>query len=112
MKLTTFFISETKQNYAKTITVPESMFRIKVMLPSTLFEIALTLAVICKKRFLHKNEIVQYLPNYSYQDMNQDHFKKGPLSFYKCHEKQLPSDSLDISHEHFSFKLLFSFKFL
>ena len=112
MKLTTFYISETKQKYAKTLTVPESMFRIKVMLPLTLSEIVLNLAVICKKKFLHKNEIVQYLPNYSYQDVNQDDFKKGPSSFYKCHKKQLPSDSLDISQEQFSFKLLFTFKLL
>ena len=76
MKQTTLFISETKQNNAKTLTVPESIFKIMVMLPWILFEISLTLAAICKKIFLHKNEIVQYLQNYSYQDVNQDHFKK------------------------------------
>ena len=27
-------------------------------------------------RYLHENEIVQYLQNYSYQDINQGHFKK------------------------------------
>ena len=33
MKLTTFFISETKENYAKTLTFPESKFKMQVMLP-------------------------------------------------------------------------------
>ena len=33
MKQTTLFISETKQNNAKTLTVPESIFKIMVMLP-------------------------------------------------------------------------------
>ena len=32
MKLTIFFISKTKQFYAKTLTVPESAFEIKAML--------------------------------------------------------------------------------
>ena len=51
MKPTTFFISETKQNYAKTLIVPESIFKIKEFLPSTLFKIALTLAVFAKNLF-------------------------------------------------------------
>ena len=46
MKLTTFFISRTKQIYAKTLTVSKSTFKIKTMSPWTLFEILLTLAVI------------------------------------------------------------------
>ena len=33
MKLTAFFVSITKQIYAKTLTVFESTFKIKVMLP-------------------------------------------------------------------------------
>ena len=61
MKWTTFFISRTKQTYAKTLTVSESTFKMKVMSPSTLFELLLTSAVICKQRILRKNEIVQYL---------------------------------------------------
>ena len=32
--------------------------------------------VIYKQRFLHENEIVHYLQNCKYQDVNQDHFKK------------------------------------
>ena len=73
MKLT-FYISRTKQIYAKTLTVSESKF--KAMSPSVLFEILLTSAVICKERILHKNEIVQYLQNYKHQDVNQDDFRK------------------------------------
>ena len=46
------------------------------MSPRALFGILLTLAVICKQRFLDKNEIFQYLQNYKYQDVNQDYFRK------------------------------------
>ena len=37
MKLTIFFISRTKQIFVKTLAVSESTFRIKAMLPWTLF---------------------------------------------------------------------------
>ena len=72
MKIATFFISKTivyrnnlckivyaktKQIYTKTLTVPESSFEIKAMLP-LLLKILLPSAVICKQRFLHENEIV------------------------------------------------------
>ena len=57
MKLTTIFIVKTKQIYAKILTVPESTFKIKAMLPWIAFEILLTSAVICEPRFLHGNEI-------------------------------------------------------
>ena len=76
MKLTTFFISKTKHIYAKALTVPKTRFKIKAMLPWILFEVFPASEVICKQRFLHGNEIVQYLTNYKYQDVNQDHFKK------------------------------------
>ena len=73
MKIATFFISKTivcrnnlckivyaktKQIYTKTLTVPESSFEIKAMLPWILLKILLPSAVICKQRFLHENEIV------------------------------------------------------
>ena len=76
MKLTIFFISRNKQIYLKTLVAPESTFKIKSMLPWILYEILLTSAIICKQRFLHKNEIVQYLQNYKYQDVNQGHVRK------------------------------------
>ena len=44
MKLT-IFILRTKQIYAKTLTIPESTFKIKTMLLWTLFETLLTSAV-------------------------------------------------------------------
>ena len=46
------------------------------MLPWILFEMLLMSAVICKQRYLRKNEIVQYLQNYKYQDINHGHFRK------------------------------------
>ena len=46
------------------------------MLPWILFEILLTSAVICKQRFLHENEIVQYLQSYKHQNIRQSHFRK------------------------------------
>ena len=63
MKLTIFFISRTKQIYAKTLTVSENAFKTKVMSPWAPFEILLTSVVICKQIILHENEIVQYLQN-------------------------------------------------
>ena len=57
------FHFKTKQIYVKSLTVLESAFQIKAMLPWIFFEILLTSAVICKQRFLHENEIVQYLQN-------------------------------------------------
>ena len=69
MKLTTFFISRTKQIYAKTLTISENTFKIKTMSPWALLEILLTSAIICKQRFLHENEIVQYLKNCKYKDI-------------------------------------------
>ena len=68
MKLTTFFISKTKQIYTKTFTVPERAFEIKAMLPWILFKILFTSAFICKQRLLHVNDIVQY-PQY-YKDVD------------------------------------------
>ena len=46
MKLTTFFISKTKQIYAKILTALEIVFEIKAMLPWIFFKILLTSAVI------------------------------------------------------------------
>ena len=60
MKLTTFFISKFHflfQIYAKILTVPESTFKIKAMLPWILFEILLTSSVICKQRYLHVQQL-------------------------------------------------------
>ena len=64
MKLATDFISKTKQIYTKALTLPERTFKIKTMLTWILFGILLMSAVICKQRFLHKNETVQYLQSY------------------------------------------------
>ena len=74
--ITTFFTSRTKQIYAKTLTVFESTFKIKPTSARELFEILLASVVTCKKRFLYENEIVQYLQNYNYQDVNRNHFRK------------------------------------
>ena len=47
MKIT-FFISKTKQIYVKILTVPESTFKIKAMIPWILFETFFTSAFIYK----------------------------------------------------------------
>ena len=39
MKLTTLFISKTKQTYAQTLTIPKNTFKIKVMLAWILLKI-------------------------------------------------------------------------
>ena len=46
------------------------------MLPWLLSEGLLTLAFICKQRFLHENVIVQYLQSYKYQGIKQGQFRK------------------------------------
>ena len=50
MKQATFFISKTKQIYAKTLAVPESAPKIKVMLPWILFKFCLCQQLFCKHR--------------------------------------------------------------
>ena len=73
MKLTTSFISKTKQIYAKTLTASEKHLKYRqchLGYFSKLYP--------CQQLFAnkHKNEIVQYLQNYKYQDVNQGHFRK------------------------------------
>ena len=76
MNLATFFISRTEQIYAKLLTASGSKFKMKVMSTWTLSEILITSAVIWKQILLLENEIVQYLQNYKYKDVNQRHFGK------------------------------------
>ena len=52
MKLATFFISKTIQNYTKSSTVSESPLKTNIMLPWAFLEILLVSAVICKQRLL------------------------------------------------------------
>ena len=51
-----------------------------------------------KHKLLHENEIVQYLQNYKYQDIDQDYFRKA---LYKLHEKT--------AHEFFTRRTNFSY---
>ena len=67
MKLTTFFISKTKQIYAKALTVSENTFKIKAMLPRILFKILLPSVFICKQIFAR---------NTNTKNVNQGHFRK------------------------------------
>ena len=48
----------------------------KVMSAWALFELLLLSTVIYKQRILNENEIVQYVQNYKYKGINQDHSKK------------------------------------
>ena len=61
MKQTIFFISKTKQIYAKTSTVSENTFKIKALLTWILFKILITSVVICKQKYSEENEILEYL---------------------------------------------------
>ena len=76
MKLTAFFISRTRQIYAKTLTVSESTIKMKAMSTLIVFEVLVTSTVACKLRLLHKNEVVQYLQNHKYQAINRNYFRK------------------------------------
>ena len=77
MKLTSFFISETKQIYAKKLTVSESTFKIKAVLPYrvTSRNFVYVRSYLQTKTFAG-NELVQYLQIYKYQEVNQDHLRK------------------------------------
>ena len=105
MKLTTFFISKTKQIYVKILPVPKSTFKIKVMLPWTFFEILLTSAAICKQRFLHENEIGQFLQNNKYQDINQNNFRK----LLQASTNAIKNDCPTTSHTFFTGRLILSY---
>ena len=55
----------------------ERMFKIKLTLPWTVFEILLmSAAVICIWKVLHGKKIVQYLQNYKCHKVDQDHSEK------------------------------------
>ena len=105
-------MSKTKQIYTKTVTLPERTFKIKTMLPWILFWILLMSAVICKQRFLHKNETVQYFQNYKYEDVNQGHFRKPPQDSTSVVKSDCPATAHTFFNGPFNVKLLFTFKLL
>ena len=76
MKLATFFISSTKLTFTKHLSVSERLTKIKARSHWALFLILLTLAVSCKQRLLHGNEILQFLQNCKFYNVEQDHFRK------------------------------------
>ena len=76
LKLTTIFISITRDIYTKLLTFSENSVKMKVTSSWTLFVILLTSAVIFKQRFLHGREIMQYLQNFKCYDVDQSHFRK------------------------------------
>ena len=57
---TNIFISRTKQNYTKPLTISERASKIKVILPSTLFRILPMSAVICKQKLLHETRLYNF----------------------------------------------------
>ena len=57
MELTTFFISRPQQIYAKTLTISENAFKMKVMSAWTLFELLLTSGLTCKQRLLQETRL-------------------------------------------------------
>ena len=77
MKLTSFFISETKQIYAKKLTVSESTLKIKAVLPySVISRNVIYVRSYLQTKTFAENELVQYFQIYKYQDVNQDHLRK------------------------------------
>ena len=77
MKLTTFFISRTKQIYTKTSAFSESAFKMKIMSAWTLELLLMSVwsVVIFKQSFLDQNKIVQYLQNYKFQEASPNAMK-------------------------------------
>ena len=76
MKLATSFISRIRSILIKLLGLSESSAKINVRSHWTLFVIFLTSAVVCKKRHLHRNQILQYLQNCKCYNAGQDHFRK------------------------------------
>ena len=76
--------------YLKSLIPYESELKIKVTPSRTFFLILLTSAVICKQRLLHKNEIVQYLQNYSCFVFDQSHFKEASQSSPESMKSNFP----------------------
>ena len=56
-----------------------------VILLWTLFQILLMLAVLCKQRVLHENEILQYTWNYKCYDVDHRCFTDGNEHEYLLH---------------------------
>ena len=94
MKVTTFFISETNQIYAKKKkqkkTVSESTFKVKGSHLRYFWKFCLRQQLFRNKYFLHENEIVQYLQNYKYQDINQGYFRKPLEAFTNAIKNSYP----------------------
>ena len=86
----TFLILRTRQIHTKPLFVSESTFKIKAISLLIFSSILLRSAVICKQRLFHKNEIVQYLQNYKYQDVNGDNFKKQLQTSKKAKKNNYP----------------------
>ena len=74
MKLTTLFISNTRQIFAKVLAVPESSIKTKASSLWTLSVILLTSAVICKQMF--KRFIQTNLQKYKCYNVEQQHFRQ------------------------------------
>ena len=85
MKLITFFVSRTRQIYAKTIVVSESAFKMKVMPAWTLFELLLASAVsfFARKRNCTISSKL-HIPRYQSRP-----FQKA-TSFYKRQKNSYP----------------------
>ena len=60
------------------------------MLSWKLSEVSVSSAVICKQRLLHEYEIVKYLQNCKYQDINAGHFRKHLQASIKTMENNYP----------------------
>ena len=72
-----FFISAARHIFTKLLAVSEISVKVKVRLRGALFVTLLTSAVICKQRFLHGNEIVQYFQKCKCYKVSQNHFRKA-----------------------------------
>ena len=71
-----------------------------------LFEILLTSAVIGKQRLLHENEIVQYLQNYKWWDVNQSHSKNSVQDSTSATKR----DYHEATHKFFTDQSVFSYR--
>ena len=69
-------------------------------------------AVICKQRFLDKNETVQYLQSYKYEGVNQGHFRKSSQDSTPVVKSNCPATAHTFFDGPFNFKLFFTFELM
>ena len=112
MKLTIFFISKAEPIYTTILTVPESTFKMKAILPRILFGILLTSTVIWNRDFYMKTRwcnIFKTTNTNKYQAILESSYKILPIPWKTINYH---TTAHTVFHGQFNFELFFPFKLL